>query len=192
MIIFLRDISLAPGVEEMSDEALLVDCIRSAIKDRNPKRRFVAYDTFRKLAFPDLPAIAAPRHPRYIRLVIERPDIRNRIADLNIRYMIFVGGVVETKQQGGIGCLGAGYGFGCFGLVTWDKESRLAASILDLERMGGLETVKATTSGTAWFAVFIIFPLGFPAAPEAFACADQGAKIARLLDQRDADKNGGR
>ena len=163
MIIFLRDISLEPGIDDISDEALLVDCIRNAIKSRDPKRIFVTYDTFRKRAFPELPAIAAPRHPRYIRLVLNRPDFRNRIADLNLRYMIFVGGVIETRTQGGIGCFAGGHAGACFGLVTWNKESRLAASILDMDRMEELETVNAKASGTAWLAVFIIFPFGFPA-----------------------------
>ncbi len=188
MIVFLRDLSFEPGVDDITDETFIVDCIQNAVQSRSPGRRFVTYDKFRKLAFPDLPAKSTPRQPRYMAMVLERPKVRERIAGLGLRYIIFVGGVTETHAGGGMVCGGAAGGVGCLGLITWDKESRLGASVMDLAGEGELETSQASAMGTAWLAIVFVFPLGLPAATESDVCAQQGRKIATLLTDRDAGK----
>ena len=85
MIAFFRDISLEAGIDDITNETLVTDCIRNAIQNHTPGRRFVGYDTFRKLAFPDLPAKSAPRHPHYMALALERTDVQERISSLAAR-----------------------------------------------------------------------------------------------------------
>ncbi len=186
MIVFLRELSFEPGIDDLKNESFVVDCVRSAIEHRDPDRRFVDYETFRRAALPELKSRSTLRQPKYLRMVLDHPDFRTRIAPLGLRYIIFVGGVTETNREGGIACGGGGGGAGCFGLITWDKESRMVASVLDLARRGNLLRSEALATGTAWFAMIGIFPLGMPAGTEGVTCTRQGEKIAALLEEQDA------
>lgn len=178
-IIFLERFSLE-GHALMRDE--VVDCIGRSIRNTNPSLQIVPPEEFRRAAFPDLEPEAAPRSPDSIALLLTHPVFRERISALNIRYLIVVGGATEyPRRSGGIYCGGAGHGAGCLGLIVWDKETRLAASVIDLKRARPAGEVKATASGNPWFGVFLIFPIGLPAPTEASACYDLGVAITKFI-----------
>ncbi len=121
-------------------------------------------------------------------MLLQRADFRDRIRPLGIRHIAFIGGVTKTVTDGGIGCFGAGPGAGCFGLITWDKESRLGASVLDLAKTGRTENLSVSSSGTSWFAVIGIIPLGFATDTVVSACRVLGARLAVFLDGKTSPK----
>lgn len=177
-ILLLRDFSLEARV---ADEKI-VGCVSEAIRRAHPTIRIIPPEEFRRTAFPDLDPDAAPKGPDYLALLLGHPVFRERIARLGIRYLILVGGRTEQEHRwGDIEC-GRGYGGGaCLGVVVWDRRSRLAASVLDLQRARAAGEVHAAVSGRPWFAVVGIFPLGLPAFTESRACGDLGEAVARFL-----------
>ena len=184
MLVFLREFSFEPDVYDIKDEGRILDCMSRAIRQHRPEQRIVKFDEFRKLAFPKLKSASAPRQPKFLSMMFEDPAFRGKIDHLRLRYIAFVGGVTKSEVEGGVTCAGSGPRGVCFGAWTWDKESRVGASILDLGTVREVEAVEARASGTAWFAIIGAFPIGLPAATEAAACSDLGVRISRFLHQR--------
>ncbi len=178
-IIFLERFSLE-GHALMRDE--VVDCIGRSIRNANPSLQIIPPEEFRRAAFPDLEPEAAPRSPDSIALLLTHPVFRERISALNIRYLIVVGGATEYPQKSGeISCFGGPHGAACLGLIIWDKETRMAASVIDLKRARPAGEVTVTASGNPWFGVFLFYPIGLPAPTEPSACHDLGVAITKFI-----------
>lgn len=182
MLVFYREFSFEAGVDDIADEAQVIECTAETIRRNRPQQHIISFDEFRRTAFPNLSPESAPRNPKYLSMLLQRTDFRDRIRPLGIRHIAFIGGVTKTVTDGGIGCVGAGPGFGCFGLITWDKKSRLGASVLDLNYPRREQNLNATSSGTAWLAVVLIFPVGLPSDTVGTVCRDLGTRLTRYLD----------
>src|SRR5215468_4103277 len=85
------------GLEGRAVEGELVGCIRDGIRRAHPELRVVPPDDFRRLAFPDLPPDAAPRSPHYLGMLLDNAAFRERIAPLNLHYLIAIGGETRVK-----------------------------------------------------------------------------------------------
>ena len=171
------------GLEGRAVEGELVGCIRDGIRRAHPELRVVPPDEFRRLAFPDLAPEAAPRSPQYLGMLLDSAAFRERIAPLNLHYLIAISGETRVKQTGGAvaGTAPAPGGAFLVGGWIWNRDTRLVASILDLKVTGAPAEMGATAQGTAWLVLIEGLPLGAPAFTEGRACAELGDKVARYL-----------
>ena len=185
-LVMVRPFSFEAGVDDVTDEQSVVDCITSSIRGALPDQPLVAWDAFRYAAFPNLPAGAEPRDPEYLVPLFRNAEFRARVGSLGLRYVGFVGGVTEVKQDGGIYCGGGPGGGACLGLITWKKATRLRAGMVDLKTMEQVSALEGKDSGTAWFAVIGILPIGMPYDTERGSCHALGTEIAEFLRQRRA------
>lgn len=173
------------GLEGRAIEGELVGCIRDGIRRAHPALRVVPPDEFRRLAFPDMAPDAAPRSPQYLGILLDNATFRERIAPLNLHYLVAIGGETHVKETGGA-VAGAAPGPGgafLFGAWVWKRDTRLVASILDLKQGGSAAEMNTTARGTAWLVLIQGLPLGAPAFTEAKACAALGNKVARYLGE---------
>jgi len=97
-----------------------------------------------------------------------------------VRYLIFVSGSTrETDEFGMFGC-----DEGCFGYQSWDKKTRLTASILDLhQKETVIDVLENISEGTSWVAGFII-PIGYSPSTESDSCRDIGNRLGKILLDR--------
>lgn len=60
-------------------------------------------------ASADIPSVsnlnpdAAPRHPQYLGLLLTNPVCQSRLAPLNLRYLVAIGGATDIDTKGGAG-----------------------------------------------------------------------------------------
>jgi len=81
-----------------SKENKFVTCITKAIREAHPTVRFVPPDEFRQVAFSDLtPENIPPEDWTWDRLA-EDPGFQERIAPLDLRYLIVVSGFTKQKK----------------------------------------------------------------------------------------------
>jgi len=134
-------------------------------------------------SFPDLPPEAAPRSPQFLGMLLDNPVFRDRIAPLNLRYLIAIGGETRVKQSGGAiaGAAPAPAGAFLFGAWVWNRDTQLVASILDVKQTGAAAEINAKASGTAWLVLVEGLPIGAPAFTETNACARLGDKLSQFL-----------
>ncbi len=174
------------GLEGRTVEEEIVGCIRAVIRKVHPELRVIPADEFRRIAFPDLAPEAAPRSPQYLGMLLDNAVFRERIAPLNIRYLVAIGGDTRVETAGGAVAQPLPYsvspsGGVFFGAWVWDRKTRLIATILDLKQSREATEVSASAEGTAWLVVIQGLPLGAPAFTETNACAALGDKVARFL-----------
>jgi len=187
LLVFVREFSFDPGVGDISEEGPFVACVREAVLETRPAQSVVSFDDFHQAVFPHLNRRSVPRDPEYISTLHHSPEFRRGMTSLGVRYIVFVGGVVEVEASGGGGCFGGGYGAACFGYWEWDKASHVGASVLDLTRVRATDSIETTATGTAWFAMVGVIPLGLPSKPSAVACRLLGRDIARHLARAEED-----
>ena len=179
MLVFYRELSFAAGVDDIANEAQVIECTGETIRRNRPQQHIVSFDEFRRTAFPNMAPDSAPRNPKYLSMLLQRTDFQDRIRPLGIRHIAFIGGVTETTQDGFmIPIVGGGW----FGLITWDKKSRLGASVLDLKHSQRETNMDASSSGTSWFAMVGIIPMGAPSDTVGTVCRDLGARLTRYLE----------
>ena len=158
---------------EVEDE--IVGCVAGVIRTAHPTVRIVSPEEFRRAAFPDLSPQAAPRSPEYLSLLLNHPVFRERIAPLNIRYLIAVGG--ETVQTGDVAAAG---GPGAAVIIgVWARGSRLAAAVLDLKEARSEKVAEAMAGGVGMF--MFPLPIVIPTPTEGRACQDLGERVAQFL-----------
>ena len=165
------------------DEKEIVTCVSDEVRKAQPSLRVVPQDEFRRVAFPDLPPEAAPNSPEYLTLLLNHATFRERISSLGIRYLIFLRGATEEKGDASAGGV-AGPGAGVLVIGgSWDRNTRLSASILDLKQSREAGSVAASASGRPWFFAVLPSPLilGMPAFTESKACGELGQELVRFL-----------
>ncbi len=182
MLVFVREFSFDRRIDDIKAKGRILDCVRDEILRLRPKQPMVSFDQFRRAAFPDLQRESVPQHPKYFGVLTGSAKFREAIAPLDLRYVVFVGGVVETSEPEAWGiCVAGPGGAACFAYWQWDKASRMGATVFDLKKAQTADRVQASASGKAWFAIVGVFPIGFPSVPSAVACKDLGGQIARFL-----------
>lgn len=169
-------------------EEEIVGCVSTIVRRAHPTLRIVPSDEFRRVAFPDLPAAAAPRSPEYLSLLLNHPVFRERTARLNLRYVIAIGGattVADTRAgalmlpapaPGGVPTPAGAVIFG-----AWDRRSRLAAAVLDLKEARSARIAEAEAAGSGWFVAFLLPISGVPTFTETQVCEDLGQRIVQFL-----------
>ena len=82
--------------------------------------------------------------------LLARPGVAERLAQIGVRYVVWLDG--NTRKTGGggsVACAAGPGGAGCFGVGWWDKESDYVASVWDMQTASELGTVSADVTGTS-------------------------------------------
>jgi len=187
MLVFYRELSFEADVDDIADETRVIECAGDSIRRDRPQQRIVSFEEFRRTAFPDLPPESAPRNPKYLSILLQRTDFQERIRPLGIRHIAFIGGVTKTTENVFIECQRIPGTRNCMefiglGLITWEKKSRLGATVLDLKYSRRTENLNASSSGTSWNAQIAMIYLGFPSDTVGPVCRDLGTRLAHYLN----------
>ncbi len=72
MLVFYRKFSFEAGVDDIADEAQVIECTAETIRRNRPQQHIVSFDEFRRTAFPDLSPESATRNPKYLSILLQR------------------------------------------------------------------------------------------------------------------------
>ena len=156
------------------------ECLSKSLRQVQPDLRIVPPDEFRRVAFPDERGDRIPFTspiPEAQRQLLSAPDFRDRVAPLNLRYLVSIGKTERFQSDSGLRLSGPGGGAGEVKYLT------LRASVLDLQ---GREVgrIVADAEGIRAFGVFLFFPLFFIETTDAPACNALGQTLADFLSGR--------
>jgi len=169
---------------ESCDPEKTAICVRQAIIRLRPGFHVVMPQEFSQVAYPGLELTEVPRQPEYIALLLDDSVFRTRIAPLRLRYVVVIGGLTTTRKLLGDVLCGAGYGGGgCLGLAASEKETRMAATVFDVERIGRRREIAASRKGHEYFGMFVIVPFYKPAATMPGACRNIASEILQAVDE---------
>jgi hypothetical protein len=100
--------------------------------------------------YPWLEPSTAPASADGLGVLLKRSGVSERIAEMGVRYIVWVDGATRKTDGGGsIACAAGPGGAGCFGLGWWEKQSDYEATIWDLREGVHVGSVATDVSGTS-------------------------------------------
>jgi hypothetical protein len=157
-------------------EAKYIQCIEDAMAQGSEGLRVIPRRQFVDSLFPWFEPRTAPAETKNLAKLMSRPGVAEKIAEQNIRYIVWLAGDTEKVAGGGsMSCAAGPGGGGCFGFAWWQKDADYDASVWDLDGLESAGTVSTDVSGKSFMPALVI-PLPFIARTQAKAChtlADQ-------------------
>jgi len=157
-------------------EAKYIQCVEDAMAQGREGLRVIPRNEFVDSLFPWFEPRTAPAETKNLAKLMTRPGVAEKIAEQNIRYIVWLTGDTEKVAGGGsMSCAAGPGGGGCFGFAWWQKDADYDASVWDLDGLESAGTVSTDVSGKSFMPALVI-PLPFIARTQAKAChtlADQ-------------------
>jgi hypothetical protein len=132
--------------------------------------------------FPWFEPSTAPANASGLKGLLERPGVTDRLAQIGVRYVVWLdGNTRKTNGGGGVSCaVGGPTVVGCFGVGWWDKESDYVATVWDLQTATELGTVTADVTGTSVF-IGAIAPIPIITPVQTTACNRLSEQLRSFL-----------
>ena len=152
-----------------------VDCIGGKIDGGTisvvPEQQFI--DSL----YPWFEPRTAPKGIERLRVLMERPYIRQKVIDEHIRFLVWLDGEIEsTGHAGSMSCsIGPGFG-GCFGFTTWDKTAFFEAVVWDLLELTEEARIRVDSEGTS-YVIGVVAPIPLLTPVESEACSGMGKQL---------------
>jgi len=125
---------------------------RDVVVPTNDESPFQVYadSLFVDSLYPWLEPSTAPASADGLGVLLGRSGVAERIAEMGVRYIVWVDGATRKTDGGGsIACAAGPGGAGCFGLGWWEKQSDYEATIWDLRDGVHVGSVATDVSGTS-------------------------------------------
>ena len=168
---------------EFETESTLISCIGNKIRRSTDQVQVIPEQQFVDDFYPWFEARTAPLHPKKLRLILDQPQVANKMRQLNIRYFVWVEGSTEkTNSAGSMGCAVGPGGAGCFGFGTWEDTSDYETSIWDFNDFREVGRISTDAVGTSYLPSFVI-PIPLLARVEGDACEGMGKQLAEFFVQ---------
>jgi hypothetical protein len=105
---------------------------------------------FTDAMFPWFEPSTAPANATGLKGLLEHPGVTERLAQIGVRYVVWLdGNTRKTNGGGSVACAVGPGGGGCFGVGWWDKVSDYVATVWDLQTATELGTVTTDVTGTS-------------------------------------------
>lgn len=164
-------------------EAKYIRCIEDALSRGRNGLRVIPNDQFVDSLFPWFEPRTAPAETKNLARLMDRPGVAERIAEQNVRYIIWLDGDTDRVAGGGsLSCAAGPGGGGCFGFAWWQNDADYDASVWDLHGLESSGTVSAEVSGTSFMPALVI-PLPFIARTQAKACKSLADQLHSFIVQ---------
>lgn len=153
-----------------------ITCIEEALSRGSRGLRVVPHKQFIDSLFPWFEPRTAPAETKGLPALMDRPGVADRLAEHQVRYIVWLDGDTERVAGGGsLSCAAGPGGGGCFGFAWWQNDADYNASIWDLQGLESAGTISADVSGTSFLPALVV-PIPLIARARAAACkglADQ-------------------
>lgn len=143
--------------------------------------RIYGEQEFTDALFPWFEPSTAPATAAGLRGLVERPGVAERLAQIGVRYVVWLDGSTQKTDGGGsIACGASPAGAGCLGVGWWEKQSDYVASVWDMQTASELGTVSADVSGTSVL-IGVIAPIPIITPVQRTACDRLSEQLRSFL-----------
>jgi hypothetical protein len=119
----------------------------------------------------------APKGLPRLKRLMEEPVIRKKVAEEEVRYLVWLDGEAETQGHlGSMSCTFGPTGGGCFGYSQWDKVVFIEAIIWDLEDLTEKGRIRVDSEGTSYL-IGVVAPIPFLSPVKSDACSGLGDQL---------------
>jgi hypothetical protein len=126
------------------------ECLYESMMSRRSELNIISEAQFKDAMFPWFEPRLAPTRAEALPMLLRNEGIAEKVASLNIRYLIWIHGESEVlNKQGAMTCTLSPAGGGCMGVLSWDNNSNYEASIWDIAAGLSLGIISSEATGTS-------------------------------------------
>ena len=138
---------------------------------------------FVDLMYPWFEPRMAPLKSTDLPDLLSYDPVRERLESEGVRYVVWIDGSTNTTDSGGaMTCTLSPAGGGCFGFMTWEKDSKYESSIWDVRNQRGAGKISSDANGTSFMPALIV-PVPLIARVEASACNSLSQQLGAFLSE---------
>jgi len=160
-----------------------MDCLNKSLLKKQNQFNIISTNDFQNMFYPWFEPSTAPQKIDDLSKLLNKKVIKNKLDQLQIKYLIKITGETKTNSSSGaLSCAAGPGGGGCFGFAWWDDTSSYEGSIWDLSQETSVGNVSASVSGTSVIPAIII-PIPILARTQSNACVGLSEQIAGFFSQ---------
>ncbi len=160
-----------------------MDCLNKSLLRKQNTFNIISTNDFQNMFYPWFEPSTAPQKIDDLPKLLNKEIIKNKLDQLQIKYLIKITGETKTNaSSGALSCAAGPGGGGCFGFAWWDDTSSYEASIWDLSQEVSVGNVSASVSGTSVIPAIII-PIPILARTQSNACVSLSEQIAGFFSK---------
>lgn len=169
---------------EYETEPDLVDCVGTELNNSSFNVKVIPEKVFVNALYPWFEPRMAPLHLKSLDKLMDIPNVRERMANYGVKYIIWIDGFTETTDSAGsIGCSIGTAGAGCFGFGTWDKASDYEAVVWDFHDKELSGKISADAKGTSYMPAIVV-PIPLIARVQKNACKGMAIQLQNFLNPK--------
>ena len=148
-----------------------IDCVATKSAKGTKSLSIVSHNTFVDAIFPWFEPRTAPLELSEMGRLIAVPEVAERIQEIGVRYIVWVDGTTQRRDQSGaLQCAVASGGIpACFGFLSWEGEAEYEATVWDITNEISVGKLSSEASGVS-FVPALIVPLPLIARVQESAC----------------------
>ena len=160
-----------------------MDCLNKSLLRKQNQFNIINTNDFQNIFYPWFEPSTAPQKIEDLPKLLNKDIIKNKLSELEIKYLIKITGETKTNaSSGALSCAAGPGGGGCFGFAWWDDTSSYEASIWDLSQETSVGNVSASVSGTSVIPAIVI-PIPILARTQSNACVGLSEQIAGFFSK---------
>ena len=160
-----------------------MDCLNKSLLKKQNQFNIISTNDFQNMFYPWFEPSTAPQKIDDLSKLLNKKVIKNKLDQLQIKYLIKITGETKTNSSSGaLSCAAGPGGGGCFGFAWWDDTSSYEGSIWDLSQETSVGNVSASVSGTSVIPAIII-PIPILARTQSSACVGLSEQIAGFFSK---------
>ena len=161
--------------------AEFVECVGDRVKRGTGGINVIPEQEFVDAMFPWFEPRTAPMRSTDMQVLMEQPQVAQKITDYGIRYIVWLDGQTETSNRvGSISCTVGPGGGGCFGFGSWEDDSNFDARIWDVNSFVNVGVISADATGQSYLPAVVI-PIPLIARVEANACSSLADQLKQFV-----------
>ncbi len=159
-----------------------VECVANKTSSGSEAVSVMGDKAFLDSLFPWFEPRTAPLELSELGRLVARPEVAQRIKEIGVRYIVWIEGTTERRDQAGtLQCAVASGGLpACFGFLSWEGASDYEATIWDISNQITVGKLSSEARGVS-FVPAVIVPLPFIARVQASACSTLADQIKSFI-----------
>ena len=160
-----------------------MDCLNRSLSKKQDQFNIISTTEFQNIFYPWFEPSTAPQNIEDLPKVLGKQIIKDKLDELEIKYLVKVTGETKTNaSSGALSCAAGPGGGGCFGFAWWDDTSSYEASVWDLSQETSVGNLSANVSGTSVIPAIVI-PIPILARTQSNACEGLTQQIVGFFSE---------
>ena len=160
-----------------------MDCLNRSLSKKQDQFNIISTTEFQNIFYPWFEPSTAPQNIEDLPKVLGKQIIKDKLDELEIKYLVKVTGETKTNaSSGALSCAAGPGGGGCFGFAWWAATSSYEASVWDLNQVTSVGNLSANVSGTSVIPAIVI-PIPILARTQSNACEGLTQQIVGFFSQ---------